>query len=399
VRTAFAPKGRTWTGSAQAVKRFVLESQASGEKPEPLAPRRPGDGSSRAPECKTSRGPVTLAPHGVIRERWELSGTSGLDAVGSAHALIRVEVRSRGLRVERPVYFVLDHPARGSAPGPSLGQLYDRLLANRRLSTLLAAQPPDSWRYASLSRSGDELHFKAVTRRYERAFTATARTDGSRARVTVPGPRDRTRPYPTAPAALPARIRLIDEPKGFVATHDVLPGRLRLPTGRVAADSYFTGETKPLGERAQPGAHPVRITLARSVDRKAGEHVALATLVVSGRPTVRWQPAGGVGVDGGTAAFSSAEGAASLGDLLARDEPGWTAWNDHSTDALAAHDFAVADLEVPGGGGTNVIEFSTGLGDGGYALYVGLDTNGRATRFVLDCGLLHLAWPAKRHGR
>jgi hypothetical protein len=137
----------------------------------------------------------------------------------------------------------------------------------------------------------------------------------------------------------------------------------------------------------------VRITLARSVDHDGGENVALATLVISGSPTVRWRPAGSVGVDCGTAAFSSAEGAAALGDLLARDEPAWSRWNDAVSDALAAHGFEAANLRA--GPGTNVVEFSTGLGDGGYALYAGLDADGRATRFVLDCGLLHLAWPAK----
>ena len=60
--------------------------------------------------------------------------------------------------------------------------------------------------------------------------------------------------YPSRPATLPARIRAIDEPKGFVATRDVLPGRLRLPSGHIAADANFTGETKPLDESAAPGS-------------------------------------------------------------------------------------------------------------------------------------------------
>ena len=43
---------------------------------------------------------------------------------------------------------------------------------------------------------------------------------------------------------------------------------------------------------------------------------------------------------------------------------------------------------------TNLMQFSTGLGDGGYAIYAGLDAEQRPTRLVVDCGLLHLDWPA-----
>ena len=59
-------------------------------------------------------------------------------------------------------------------------------------------------------------------------------------------------------------------------------------------------------------------------------------------------------------------------------------------DAQTAHGY-VADR--PLGNGTNGMSFSTGYGDGGYNLFVGLDADGRPTRYVLDCGLLHLAWP------
>ena len=37
--------------------------------------------------------------------------------------------------------------------------------------------------------------------------------------------------------------------------------------------------------------------------------------------------------------------------------------------------------------------FTTGYGDGGYAVHVGLDGDGKPTRFVIDFAIVHLAWP------
>jgi len=196
------------------------------------------------------------------------------------------------------------------------------------------------------------------------------------------------RPYPSRAATLPPAVGVIDEPDGFVATRDVVPGKLKLPSGRLAIDGFFTADTKPLRQRVAPGSYPFHVTEAKPVDGGAGRRVALATLVVGERPTVRWQPAGGIGVDGGVAAFSSAEGARDLGF----DDP------DSSLDrqlgfydVMTAHRTGVGLAEVDDD--TNIAVFETGLGDGGYGIYVGFDAVGRPTQFVLDCGLIHFDWP------
>ncbi len=125
----------------------------------------------------------------------------------------------------------------------------------------------------------DEL--KAVSARYERAFLAVG--DGKRVQLVAPGPADRVLPYPEAPADLPPGIRVIPEPAGYDATHDVLAGALQLPSGRLAVDSVFDERTPVVDERARPGAHPFRVTLAKPVGGSV-EGVALATLVASDRP-------------------------------------------------------------------------------------------------------------------
>jgi hypothetical protein len=114
---------------------------------------------------------------------------------------------------------------------------------------------------------------------------------------------------------------------------------------------------------------------------------ALATLVASDRPTVRWRSVLTVGVEGSTAMFSSEEGARIRAGSPPKDS---AAGYDADGDALAAR-LHVAERDL--GHGANLMTFDTGAGDGGYNLYVGLDADGRPTRYVLDLELLHLDWP------
>ena len=60
-------------------------------------------------------------------------------------------------------------------------------------------------------------------------------------------------------------------------------------------------------------------------------------------------------------------------------------------DSLTAHDDVVT--EVPIGDGLDMALFATGYGDGGYRVHVGLDADGKPTRFVIDFAIVHLAWP------
>ena len=56
--------------------------------------------------------------------------------------------RNVGVRV--PVSRVLERAPTAAPSGPSLGQLYDRLLQNRRLRAWIERQPAGSWRLAQL---------------------------------------------------------------------------------------------------------------------------------------------------------------------------------------------------------------------------------------------------------
>ena len=93
-------------------------------------------------------------------------------------------------------------------------------------------------------------------------------------------------------------------------------------------------------------------------------------------------------VDGGTAGFTSAEGSEILGHLV---ETGDLGAGEVAFDSLTAHDDLIT--EVPIGEGLDLALFTTGDGDGGYRVYIGLDADGEPTRYVMDFAIVHLGWP------
>ena len=187
--------------------------------------------------------------------------------------------------------------------------------------------------------------------------------------------------------AFPPGIAVIAEPDAPVLTEDVTAGTLSLPTGRVVADAALIGQASPLPDIALPGTYPVSVTVGR-MPGDSSDQVAYLTLVVSDAPTARWVATSSVAVDGGTAGFTSAEGS----DLLGRMDPAASVdASARAFDALTAHDGIVAT--VPIGDDLDLALATSGYGDGVYGVHVGLDADGKPTRYVIDFGVVHLAWP------
>jgi hypothetical protein len=290
----------------------------------------------------------------------------------------------RTIRTDTPAAEVLSHPAVPRPGHVSEALLFDALLADGRLRAWIEAQPASSWRTADLF----DGRLRAVSTRYERAATATLRRSTGRIVTTLPGPADRARPFASHTASLPPGVRVIPDARAAKPTRDVVPGRIKLPTGRLVVDSDgFLNPDTIVEPRVAPGSYPVRITLAR-FRRGGGEIPALASLYVSNREIARWKWAGGIGTDGATGGFTSAEGAAAYRRFRDYGE----AWSRNAFDSQAAHDWQTTRI-LPLGKATNAVLFSTGASDGGYPLYVGLDAHGRAVAFVLDFHLIRLAWP------
>jgi hypothetical protein len=417
VRTVFEPEGATYAGSLDAVKQLVLHRQRFAQHPDRFEPRRVTGGRD-VPECVRPERPVTVEPGKSVEERWELPFQSarGLDAVGSEHTIVRAEAveavapdrmgfldivatgeaeemrKGRNVIVEQPTSAVLQRPASTVDAAPSLGQLFDRAIEHDAFRDFIVAQPTGSWRHADLLPVGQGLSFEAVTTGYERALIATFSTDGRALReLGLPGVRDRTRDFPRRRATLPPGIALIPTANASVLTEDLIADPLELPSGQVVADGALAGDVKPFEYRAAPGSYPVHVTLAR-YPGNAFDDVALASLVVSDAPTVEWKQLSTVGVDGGVAGFTSAEGAATLGRLIHDDTAAWESLQEAAFASLTAHDHLVT--EYPIDGALDLVMFSTGFGDGGYPVFVGLDGTGQPTRFVIDFSLVRLDWPS-----
>ena len=382
-RTTHQPRGRRWSGSIRALKRLVLEDQATSVAPEPMTAVRKkcvGEGSAET---------LTMKPGAVRKERWiSHAHPSMLDVVGSEHAVARLKLfepdeTKPSVAVTRPVSTVANWKI--SYPeGRSDGQRFDTLLADPVLRRAIAAEPAASWREAALSVVGGADELKAVSARYERAFLAVG--DGKRVQLVAPGPADRVVPYPEAPAELPPGIGVIPEPAGYKATHDVLAGALSCPAA--GSRSTPSSTSAPRSSTSARGRAPTR-SGSRSRSRWADPSRASRSprSWSSDRPTVRWRYVLPVGVEGSTAMFSSEEGARIRAAALPEDS---AAEYDADVDALAAR-LHVAERDL--GQGANLMTFETSAGDGGYNLYVGLDADGHPTRYVLDLELLHLDWP------
>ena len=139
---------------------------------------------------------------------------------------------------------------------------------------------------------------------------------------------------------------------------------------------------------AAPGDYPVFVTVGR-LPGVAFDQVAFASLVVSDAPTVSW------------VARDDSRGRRRHGrlHLRGRVRAGWVVSarprtsppSDAAFDSLTAHDDLIT--EVPIGDGTDLAMFATGYGDGAYGVYVGLDADGKPTRYVMDFAIVHLGWP------
>ena len=93
-------------------------------------------------------------------------------------------------------------------------------------------------------------------------------------------------------------------------------------------------------------------------------------------------------MDGGTTVITSVEG---RDELAKAQETGSLELSEAIFDSMAAHDYLATEWELTPE--TNLMQVSSGIGDGRYPVYVGYDADGKPTRVVVDFYLLHLSWP------
>jgi hypothetical protein len=175
-------------------------------------------------------------------------------------------------------------------------------------------------------------------------------------------------------------------------------GRLRLPSGRIVAADAMVEPTLPAFDRAvEPGEYPVHLAIAHF--RKGGDQrIAAAWLVFGSNAIARWVPTrldatarrqpkpgepAAYGVDSGTGSFLSPEAAASMTAQLSDEFAERVAEQMHAT---YVHTREWAMVELPGQ--LNLALFSSGLGDGAYASFWGLDADDKPVVLLTDFGLL-----------
>ena len=185
-------------------------------------------------------------------------------------------------------------------------------------------------------------------------------------------------------------------------------GEVRISSGRVIVADPFLMSTRdqPLTVVVPPGRYPVDLAVATAGG--GGQRGALAPLLVSGAPVVRWSMAVtagqdistlkddetfGYGVDAGTGSFIDATLPAWLErryppqqvDFYAEVSEGWQTRGEARGPELGIP-YGFALIEDYEGGG--VAMFSSGWGDGFYTSWIGHDAAGRPAVLVTDFGVI-----------
>lgn len=214
------------------------------------------------------------------------------------------------------------------------------------------------------------------------------------------------RPEVLTGAFTPGYIGEADETRYPIRTIRI--GAVQISSGRVILADPFLMSTRdrPLTISVPPGRYPVDLAVADAGD--SGQRVALARLLISDAPPVRWALAVtdeqdpstltgdaifGYGVDAGTGAFVDAAVPAWLAERHPpSDLDGYTALVDswQARGEAAAPDLGIpygfALIEPLGPGGAAM--FSSGWGDGVYASWVGYDADDRPVAIVTDFAVI-----------
>ncbi len=182
-------------------------------------------------------------------------------------------------------------------------------------------------------------------------------------------------------------------------------GKLHLSTGRIVVSDPFTFfDEKPFVINIDKGSYDVILSIARIIEnydetKFRHERVAFAMLKFNENRPVRWEPAlrenddvskssegtfFGYGVDSGTGCFMDIETQAILNDLLFDEEYKFFDFlvNKMLNNQSSGGNWLNYDFE--GLPENNLIAFSSGWGDGGYASYFGFDQDNQPACLVTD---------------
>lgn len=169
-------------------------------------------------------------------------------------------------------------------------------------------------------------------------------------------------------------------------------GNLSSKTGKLlAGDPIAIAVRQAFAQRFPVGDFPVELALAKTTD---DERVGFARVCFSSHRVAKWELARlpgqkplaltdssvyCYGVDAGMGVFVDS---AANQQLATRGQAAWDTVFMRNTDLPGYSGY------IHRFGGHNLATFTTGLGDGCYATYIGYDTSGKVCRLLTDFGLV-----------
>ena len=192
----------------------------------------------------------------------------------------------------------------------------------------------------------------------------------------------------------------VDVGEGLVTLRHRHVGDLIVTSGHiVACDPKWIYEyVQPFVTRVVPGRYPVVLGIVHFPD--GSQCVAFATVRVQDRPPVRSEIARRPGdetfgedyipnypVDSGKGCFMDLDAMHAWLQRLESD-PEYDLVINEAMEATSVSAWAWASLSLEPDTAANLIAFTSGEGDGGYATYVGYDADGAVTCFTTDFALL-----------
>jgi hypothetical protein len=183
--------------------------------------------------------------------------------------------------------------------------------------------------------------------------------------------------------------------KSIFTLYGITIGKIKIASGRIIiCDPLHVDEYGfPFTQAFPTGDFPVQLSIARFGDE---ELTAFARINFSDEPVARWEfalqkgqspiPVGGkemhsYGIDGGAAIFIDEEAAKALDRAIVQDFGGLL------FKEMDKHYHDMWKYTMYNFGNYNLAAFSTGLGDGRYASYIGFDAAGKPCRLLTDFGL------------
>lgn len=170
-------------------------------------------------------------------------------------------------------------------------------------------------------------------------------------------------------------------------------GDLTLPTGKlVACDPFVTPEAEPFSLLLPRGTFPVILSVA---EIRTDQRVAFATVRFKQTAPVKWEMMAtgdhdpsklkpghifGYGVDSGTGCFMDALSGSALAEKMNEDSNFFETMMAEM-EKTYRHTWSWLNMKFGDG---NLIAFSSGYGDGLYATYAGLDSQGGVGVVVTD---------------